>query len=405
MKSSKSVPAVPDRRGIATGSGTTVEITYQKLSPVILVTVAISLAGVVIGLNQLNPWLSPLVLVLSVMGIGGLLIQLYFGERRATSSVNQVENYANLAESSLAKCEPWLKANIRGQNEAVGVVVASLRQNLALARSGHILGAYFLVGPTGTGKTFLAQLLARALYPESEPVVLRMNQFKSANDVFTLLGPPPGLPGFEVGGALTRPVMENPRRVIVLDEIEKAHPDLHHCLYDILDAATCREKSSGKTVDFSCCVFFATCNSGVEALRMIRSRVNPMDDPASWLGQSRDALVSSTGFDRAFLARWTQILLMDELTPIHVAEVACLQLARHWHEYGIEVTFAAPELILEAVQGNEEFSQYGVRQLGNYIQMKTSNAIAQARLQGATKVRLLLGPGGRLQVVPEEEGV
>jgi ATP-dependent Clp protease ATP-binding subunit ClpA len=171
------------------------------------------------------------------------------------------------------------------------------------------------------------------------------------------------------------------------------------------DAATCREKSSGKTVDFSGCVFFATCNAGVEALRTLRTRVDPVEDPASWLGQSRDALVSSTRFDRAFLARWTQILLMDELAPVHVAEVACLQLARHWHDYGIEVTFAAPEFILEAVQGNEEFRRYGVRQLGNYIQMKTSNAIAQARSQGATKVRLLLGPGGRLQVVPEDKEV
>ena len=399
MRSGRSTSTVTARK-IATTSATTVEITYQELPPVALVTVAISLAGLVIGLNQLNPWLSPLVFLMSLMGIGGLLLRLYLAERSATKSADRAEDYAKLAQSNLAKYEPWLKANIRGQNEAVGAVVASLQQNLALARPGRLLGAYFLVGPTGTGKTFLAQLVARALYPESEPVILRMNQFKSAEDVFTFLGPPPGMPGFEVGGALTRPVMENPHRVIVFDEIEKAHPDLHHCLYDILDTATCREKSSGKTVDFSCCVFFATCNAGVEVLRALRTHVNPVEDLASWLGQSRDALVSSTEFDRAFLARWTDILLMDELAPIHVAEVACLQLARHWHDYGIEVTFAAPELILEAVQKNEEFKQYGVRQLGNYIQMKTSNAIAQARSQGATKVHLLLGPGGRFQVVP-----
>jgi ATP-dependent Clp protease ATP-binding subunit ClpC len=270
-----------------------------------------------------------------------------------------------------------------------------------LATSGRTLGAFFLVGPTGTGKTFLGQLIAEALYPESEPILLRMNQYKHGDDVFTLIGPPPGSPGYEVGGTLTRPVLQNPRRVIVFDELEKAHRDLQHCLYDILDTATCREKSSGRTVDFSACVFFATCNAGVEALRAVRRESG--NDPVAWLGRSRDALVDAAGFDRAFLARWSSIVLMDELSPVHVAEVACLQLARHWRNYGIEVQHAAPELILDAVQRNEEFKQYGVRQLGAYVQMKTSPAIGQARARGVKKVNLTVGPGGTLEISPVAE--
>ena len=253
-----------------------------------------------------------------------------------------------------------------------------------------------LVGPTGTGKTFLAQLIAQALYPDSEPVILRMNQYKHADDVFTLLGPPPGSPGYEVGGSLTRPVLENPFRVIVLDELDKAHRDLQHCLYDILDTASCREKSSGRLVDFSKCVFFGTSNAGVEAMRTIRAQTV---DPAIWLGRARDALVEAAGFDRAFLARWTDIFLMDELTPLHVAEVACLQLQRHWQQYGIEVRYVAPELIMAAVEGNEEFKSYGVRQLGAYIQMKTNDGIANARKSGATQVNLTVDERGTLTVV------
>jgi len=91
------------------------------------------------------------------------------------------------------------------------------------------------------------------------------------------------------------------------------------------------------------------------------------------------ALVEAAGFDRAFLARWTDIFLMDELSPFHVAEVACLQLQRHWQQYGIEVRYIAPELIMAAVEGNEEFKSYGVRQLAAYIQMKTNDGIANAR--------------------------
>jgi ATP-dependent Clp protease ATP-binding subunit ClpC len=289
-----------------------------------------------------------------------------------------------------------LKENVRGQDETVDSILAELQANLSLATPGRTLGAFFLVGPTGTGKTFLGQLIAEALYPESEPIVLRMNQYKHGDDVFTLIGPPPGSPGYEVGGTLTRPVLENPRRVIIFDELEKAHRDLQHCLYDILDTASCREKSSGRTVDFSGCVFFATCNAGVEALRALRRDGKP--DPVSWLGQSRDALVDAAGFDRAFLARWSAIYFMDELSPLHVAEVACLQLARHWRTYGIEVKHAAPELILDAVQRNEEFKQYGVRQLGAYVQMKTSAAIGQARARGVKKVNLIVGANGNLEV-------
>ena len=284
-------------------------------------------------------------------------------------------------------------------------MISSLRSQVAIAQAGQLLGSFLLVGPTGTGKTFLPQLLAQALYPESEPVILRMNQYKTPNDVQTLLGPPPGMPGYEVGGSLTRPVLVNPKRVVILDELEKAHPDLHHCLFDILDAGTCREKSSGKEVDFSQCVFFGTSNAGVETLRKLRQQIDPTKDQALWLGQSRDALVDNAGFDRAFLARWAYIILMDELSPYHVAEVVCLQLARYWRDYGIELTYTSPEILLDTVAKNVEFKQYGVRQLENYLKQTTNSAIVQARTSGFRKVRLEAGPNNELLIQPvlEEE--
>jgi ATP-dependent Clp protease ATP-binding subunit ClpA len=275
-------------------------------------------------------------------------------------------------------------------------VVEGLQRNLLLARAGRTLGAYMLVGPTGTGKTFLAQLIAQALFTDSEPLILRLNQYKRAEDVSTLLGPPPGSPGYEIGGSLTRPVLENPFRVIILDDLDSLHPDIQHCLYDILDTASCREKSSGKLVDFSRCVFFGTSNAGVESMRAMRAQTV---DRAAWVGRARDAMVEAGGFDRAFLARWSDIFLMDELAPLHVAEVACLQLQRHWQQYGIEVRYVAPKLIIDAVIGNKEFKGYGVRQLSTYIQMKTNDGIAQARKIGVTQVNLTVDERGNLAVV------
>jgi ATP-dependent Clp protease ATP-binding subunit ClpC len=366
-----------------------------ELNPFTLVMIAVTLAGAVFGLNQISPWFMPLLAIASFAVIGFVA----YRQLEAARAQAAATDYAQLAATDFLRYAPWFKENIRGQDEVIDSITSAVQGNLSLARPGQTLGAFFLVGPTGTGKTFLAQLVSQALYPDSEPVLLRMNQYKQAEDVMTLLGPPPGSPGYEVGGSLTRPVLENPRRVIIFDELEKAHKDLQHCLYDVLDTASCREKSSGRQVDFSSCVFFATCNSGVEALRALRATPAGRD-PITWLGASRDALVDAGGFDRAFLARWTDILLMDELPPIHVAEVVCLQLQKHWRDYGIEVRHAAPELILQAVVRNEEFKQYGVRQLGAYVQMKTSAAIAQARTTGCKAVDLVVDARGNLSIVP-----
>lgn len=346
-----------------------------------------------IELAGMNRWLGPVLLIAAVVGMTVRAYQLLKNASKTEIDISRLQKI------DLRPYLPWLKENLRGHDEIIEEIIRNLQQNCYLAKSGRTLGTFMLVGPTGTGKTFLAQLIAEALHPGIEPVILRMNQLKHPDDVFTLIGPPPGVKGFELGGALTRPVLENPYRVVILDELEKAHKDIHHCLYDMLDTAKCREKSSGDTVSFSACVFFATSNAGVEALRSLKEQGA---DAASWLGRSRDALSTAGPFDKAFLARWDGIYLLDELSALHVAEVACLKLAKRWREYGIELEYTDPALLLEAVQKNEEFREYGVRQLGSYLESKTNGAIAEARKAGVKKVSLEAGPSGELVVKPVE---
>ena len=365
-----------------------------RVNPFLLVTLVFMIGGALWSLNRVAAGAMPWVFALALIGMVSVAFRHRQARRRGRLEVSSI-NYAELAQTDLTQYLPWLKENVRGHDAIIEELVGKIQQNLSLARRGRTLGAFLLVGPTGTGKTFLAQRIAQALYPDVEPVLLRMNQCKHADDVFTLIGPPPGSHGYQVGGTLTRPVLENPRRVVILDELEKAHRDLQHCLFDILDAASCREKSSGRTVDFSGCVIFATCNAGADGLRLLQREALP---PAGWLGRARDVLVRDSGFDKAFLARWSGIFLMDELPPVYVAEVACLELARQWSEYGIVLEYTAPELLLTAVAGNEEFRQYGVRQLGMYLQNWMSPAIRTARERGIQQVKLDVDERGELVV-------
>ena len=357
-----------------------------------MVGLAVTAGSMIYAANKWNTYASIAIFVAASVACIFLIVRHRFpSSRKPVKGVN----HAKLAQIDLLASAGWIKENLRGHDSVVDDIVDTIQQELSLSQPGKVLSSFLLVGPTGTGKTFLAQLVAKALYPDSEPLLLRMNQLKHADDVFTLIGAPPGRGGYEQGGALTHSVIQNPYHVVIFDELDKCHPDLYDCLYDILDTAQCREKSSGKTVDFSGCVFFGTCNSGVEQLRAVLKQNDTEDTRANKI---RDALAGASAFEKPFLARWTRVVMMDELKPLNVAEVALLQLRRYWQDFGIELTYVAPQLLLDAVEKNEEFRAYGVRQMSAYIRRQTNQSISQARHAKFTKVHLDVSPAGDLMV-------
>jgi ATP-dependent Clp protease ATP-binding subunit ClpA len=359
-----------------------------------LVPMAIAIAAAIYKANHLSIWLTVVIFLASV----GVAVYLVMEERRKVlAKPTNLVDHAMLVAKKFLPYIPWLKENLRGQDAQIEEIANSIQDELLLANRGKIIGAYLLVGPTGTGKTFMGQLVAQALYPKSQVIELHMNQLKHPDDVFTLIGPPPGRPGYEVGGSLTRPVLQNPYRVIILNEITTCHRDLHDCLYNILDTGQCQEKSSGKTVDFSGCVFFGTSNVGFEAMRMVYNRT---EDAMQRASQCRDIMHEEGKLDRAFLARWNKILLLDELEPVHVAEVALLQMCHHWKKFGMEITYVPPEVLVEAVERNEDFHAYGVRQLSGFIRDMANQAIGQARSAKLTRVYLDVTPEGKLVAKP-----
>jgi ATP-dependent Clp protease ATP-binding subunit ClpC len=351
------------------------------MHPLFIMMAVVGMAGALLTVRQRAPELMPWVFALAGLG---MLYRLWAVQRDdAVARGEGLVDHEALRRMRLRDYGSWLKENVRGQDAAVDMIVLAIQRGLELARQGRSLGSFLLVGPTGTGKTFLAQMTAMALWPDKEPVILRMNQFKDPYDLQVLLG----AAGGAETGSLTGALLEDPCRVVLLDEIDKCHPDVLHGLFEALDGGRFRDKSSGKMVDFSGCVFFATCNSGAERLRALKAA-----DPAAFAARARDAMVKDAGFEKAFLARFSEIVLMDALAPIHIAEIACLQIAKQWREQGIEVSYLSPELLARAVALNAEFGEYGVRQLARCLRRLMDPLLEEARKRGSSAVSLGFDP-------------
>ncbi|MBI5246725.1 MAG: ATP-dependent Clp protease ATP-binding subunit [Elusimicrobia bacterium] len=361
--------------------------------PLFIMMAVVALGGALLTVKQRAPEFLPWIFVLAAIG---MIYRVWAvqSEDAAARGEGQVDHEA-LRRMRLGDYGSWIKENVRGQDPTVDLIVHAIQRGLELARPGRSLGSFLLVGPTGTGKTFLAQMTAMALWPEKEPVVLRMNQFKDPQDLQGLLG----VLGGADTGSLTGALLEDPCRVVLLDEIDKCHPDVLHGLFEALDGGRVRDRSSSKMVDFSGCVFFATCNAGAERLRALKAAA-----PAAFAAKARDTLIKDAGYEKAFLARFSEIVLMDALAPLHVAEIACLQIAKQWREQGIEVGYLSPELLAKAVALNSEFGEYGVRQLARCLRRLMDPLLEQARRQGTKVVSLGFDPakGAAVLMLPSE---
>ena len=351
------------------------------MHPLFILMAVVALGGALVGVKQRAPEILPWIFALAVIG---MIYRLWSVQQEAAAARGEgLIDHEALRKMRLRDYGSWIKDNVRGQDPAVDLIVHTIQRGLELARPGRSLGTFLLVGPTGTGKTFLAQMTAMALWPEKEPVILRMNQFKDPYDLQALLG----ATGGAETGSLTGALLEDPCRVVLFDEIDKCHPDVLHGLFEALDGGRCRDRSTSKMVDFSGCVFFATCNSGAERLRALKAA-----DAGTFPARARDALMKDAGFEKAFLARFSEIVLMDALAPIHIAEIACLQIAKQWREQGIEVGYLSPELLARAVALNAEFGEYGVRQLARCLRRLMDPLVEEARRRGLSEVSLGYNP-------------
>jgi ATP-dependent Clp protease ATP-binding subunit ClpB len=300
----------------------------------------------------------------------------------------------NLLESErekLLRLEDEIHKRVVGQDEAVSAVANAIRR----ARSGigdrhKPIGSFIFLGPTGVGKTELAKALAQVLFDTEEAIVrLDMSEYMERHTVSRLVGAPPGYVGFEEGGQLTEAVRRRPYRVVLLDEIEKAHHDVFNVLLQILDDGRLTD-GHGRTVDFKNTVILMTSNLGTEMARDGRF--------------DRDELtrVMKSHFRPEFLNRIDEVVVFNPLSRDDIAAIVKLQLSRLRDvltEEGVDLIIKSGTEQLLAEQGFDP--EFGARPLKRTIQRTLENPLARLILEQGPKRVVASVADGRIQLTPE----
>jgi ATP-dependent Clp protease ATP-binding subunit ClpB len=276
----------------------------------------------------------------------------------------------------LVHMEEGLHERVVGQDEAVEAVSNAIRR----ARSGlgdpnRPVGSFLFLGPTGVGKTELARALAEFLFDDERAVVrLDMSEYMEKHSVSRLVGAPPGYVGYDEGGQLTEAVRRRPYSVVLLDEIEKAHPDVFNVLLQILDDGRLTD-GQGRTIDFKNAVIIMTSNLGSQWILNAQESEQSMEEKV--MATVRDH------FKPEFLNRLDEILVFHRLTKEELARIVDIQLEAvvsrlAQRSIRLEVSDEAKSYLAE--KGFDP--AYGARPLKRLIQREIENDLALKLLDG-----------------------
>ena len=309
----------------------------------------------------------------------------------------------------LLELDQRLADRVIGQSDAVAAVAAAIRR----ARAGmkdprRPVGSFLFLGPTGVGKTELAKALAGQLFDEEESMVrLDMSEFMERNAVARLLGAPPGYVGYEEGGQLTEAVRRRPYALLLLDEVEKAHPDVFNVLLQVLDDGRLSD-SQGRTVDFRHTVVVMTSNLASRAiLESARQDREAGSSDASALDVAVDEALGRH-FRPEFLNRIDEVIRFQPLGLDDLGKIVRLQLAdlaMLLREQGLELR--VDEAVIEALVSLGHEPEYGARPLRRVLRRRLENPLAtellEERFSGAQAVRVQAGatPSDPLRFEPE----
>lgn len=289
--------------------------------------------------------------------------------------------------------EHKLKKFIVGQNEAIGLISKAIRRSrVGISDPKRPIGSFIFLGPTGVGKTELVKVLAREVYGSDDTLVkIDMSEFMERHNISRLVGAPAGYIGYEEGGKLTEKIRRQPYSVILLDEIEKAHPEVFNILLQIMEDGELTD-AKGRRVDFRNTIIIMTSNLGSDLLTRqaaIGFSVNRDENIIdSGYQKSKEKVLDSLHkhFRPEFLNRLDQIVVFNPLTKSSIrkiVEIECNKLTDRIKEQNIDLSFSSKAKDFIAHEGY--ISEYGARPMRRVIIDKVENPLSQALLEDKFK--------------------
>lgn len=293
-------------------------------------------------------------------------------------------------KEKLLHMEDMLHRRVVGQDEAVRAVSDAVRRSRAgLQNEKRPIGSFMFLGTTGVGKTELAKALAEALFNDENMMTrIDMSEYQERHSVSRLVGAPPGYVGYDEGGQLTEAVRRKPYSVILLDEIEKAHPDVFNVLLQVLDDGRLTD-NKGRTVDFKNTILIMTSNVGAEVIQEYMHRLEKLEDKdrrADILEECRRAVtdILKKSMRPEFINRIDEIIMFEPLSRKDLYGILDLQLAelkKKMEESGISITFTDRFREFLAEKGYDP--AYGARPIKRILQRELVNLLAKSLIDGS----------------------
>jgi ATP-dependent Clp protease ATP-binding subunit ClpC len=291
----------------------------------------------------------------------------------------------------LLKMEEELRGKVIGQDEAVIAISKALRRSRAdLKDPRRPIGSFIFLGPTGVGKTFLAQTLAEFMFGDRDALIqIDMSEYMEKFTASRLIGSPPGYVGYEEGGQLSEAVRRRPYSVVLFDEIEKAHPDVMHLLLQILEDGKITD-SLGRKIDFRNTIIIMTSNVGAEILRrqttMGFAATKPLGEHEFEAMRDRLLEEAKKVFKPEFINRLDDIIVFHQLTKADLMQIVELEVAKVLRrvkakEVHIELEQSAKEFLIE--KGYDP--QYGARPMRRAVERYLEDPFAEELLRGNVK--------------------